>query len=115
MEFDEEAYARSQERIHDMFPDARFVVSFPVEDFDHVLSNEPMIFVKCAHRCYCWGTHPRKSDFFKIKNTGKGIRIKDAIKALVDSMFDPDCGHYFLEGFHQTKDSEVQFETRFGS
>lgn len=114
--FDETAFARNQELINDIFPDARFEIAFMVEDFDRVLSHQPVIFVKCAHHCYCYSTHPRQSEYIPVRNTtGKGICLKDAIKALVDVQYDPNCGHYFLEAFVPTKDSGVQFEARFGT
>jgi hypothetical protein len=111
--YDAEAHEREMDTIHEMFPTAPFSVCIPLREFDNVLSTEEHIVIKCCHTCYCYDHNPRGNEYIVIKANGHNITVKDAIKALVDSGYDPACNHAFLEGFD--KENGIQFEAAFGS
>lgn len=96
--------------MENQFPDAKFDVC--IEE-DSVLSTKPMIFIKIAYNCRCYMECHRNSEFIKVTSTSGSIMTSDAIRAMIDHGFEPECDHVFLEFFE--KKSDVQFLACFGS
>jgi hypothetical protein len=96
--------------MENQFPNAKFDVCI---ENDEVLSNQPMIFLKLEHKCYCYSEAPRDNIFLRVNNENGSIKISDLIAAMVEYEYDPMCNHTFLELFE--KDTEFQFTAYFGS
>ena len=86
-----------------------------IKDTNAILSTNPIIFLRIEYKCACFDHRPPKiSDFIKVHRGTNGlIMTSDAIQAMVEDGVNPDCKHYFLEGFN--RDSAIQFTVVFGS
>lgn len=103
--------------LQSLFPNAKFEVCIRLSEMDNILTKGSVAIIKCTHECECFcKCHRHQPDFIYVKGKSKmGVSVRDAISALVESDYNPDCAHYFLEGFQLTKDSDVQFVPHFGS
>jgi len=113
---DMDAWVLEKDEIDRIFPDARFSIDMPLSELDVPLAEGNTAIIKCTHNCYCYAECHRPADFIFVKTEANTrVLVRDALAAMVKAKYDPDCGHCFFEGFKQTKDSTVQFDTRFGS
>ena len=95
------------EKIHKLFPNAQFFVSFPLDELDKVVINSEKVAIKCDFNCYCYHNHPRNSEYFICKKSIKGITNRDLVNCLIENNFDPICDHSFLEEFQVDTPSQV--------
>ena len=108
-----EQYEYEMEQIELMFPDAKFSISIGLEELDDVITEQPHIVIKHAHKCYCYDEAPKQTEFYYI--SGDRITNKLVIEKLIEQGLELDCNHGFLEGFHKPRYSDVQFEIVTGS
>ena len=104
MEKTEAEYEAEYNKIEEMFPNAKFTVSIPIEDLDDVVSTEPVIIVKLDYTCYCYSKRPKEPVRFKIqcaKMTNKNI-----LKELINQNLTLKCNHRFIEGFFKKTDTQ---------
>jgi Na+-transporting NADH:ubiquinone oxidoreductase subunit NqrF len=110
----DEQYDYENEQIEILFPDAKFTISMSLEDLDEVVTDQPHIVIKHAYNCYCYDEEEAKNtEFYYI--SGKNLTNKDIIESLIEQGLTLECNHHFLEGFHKTASSDVQFEICTGS
>ena len=105
----EEEYENEFEKLEEMFPDASFTVSIPIEDIDDVVSTENIIMVKCSYKCCCYSTCPKVSEWFNIRcPTDDKITNRTILNELMKQNLKLECNHQFIEGFDQITD--IQFD-----
>lgn len=103
--------------VEDQFPLAKFRASLHPDCLDATLSTEQTIVIVCTHTCYCWEDQPRSSDYILVRCRAgsSSITYRDAVNAMVEADYDPDCNHVFLENFYRENESSIQFQAYFGS
>ena len=105
----EDEYEHEFELLEQMFPDAEFTVSIPIEEIDDVISTEPIIIMKLNYNCRCYSESPKVADWFNIRcNTDGKITNKTILKELLMQNLKLECDHRYIEGFQKITD--VQFE-----
>ena len=105
----EEEYVQEFELLEQMFPDAEFTVSIPIEEIDDVVSTEPIIIMKLNYNCHCYSDSAKVADWFNIRcNTDGKITNKTILNELVRQNMKLECDHRYIEGFQKITD--VQFE-----
>jgi len=111
---DDNDFEMEMEELRKTFPDAKFTISIPLDALNDVISNHDTVVIKITHNCYCYSGNRRKDDLILVHNTtGEGITNKDAIEAMIEYGYDPNCSHVFFEGFINVKD--CLFKAYFGS
>ena len=109
LEKTEDEYEKEFELIQEMFPDANFTVSIPIEELDDVVSTEQTIVMKLNYNCHCYSECPKVCDWFNIRcNTDGKITNRTILNELIKQNLKLECDHQFIEGFDKTTD--VQFE-----
>ena len=85
------------------------------EEQQEILSTNETIILRITHTCYCYDHNPRRPFFITVRKSPEKshITVRDAIDGIINSGYEADCNHSFLEGFD--KISDVQFEPFFGS
>ena len=105
----EAEYETEYELIHEMFPDANFTVSIPIEELDDVVSIEQTIVIKLSYNCHCYSERPKFSKWFNIRcNTDGKITNKTILNELIKQNLKLECDHQFIEGFD--KKTVAQYE-----
>ena len=87
-----------------------FINCIPTWERNQVVIESKKVIVKCRFNCHCF-KKPKKSEFY-ICTSHKFITKGDLIDCLIMNNFNPNCDHYFLEGF--VIDSDVQITALFG-
>lgn len=54
MEKTEDEYEYEYQEIQNMFPNAQFTISIPIDEMYDVISDMPFIFVKKTYDCCCY-------------------------------------------------------------
>ena len=105
----EDEYEQEFQLLEEMFPDAQFTVSVPIEEIDDVVSTEPIIIMKLNYNCHCYCESPKVSDWFTICCNSDGtITNKTILTELMKQNMKLECDHRYIEGFDKITD--VQFE-----
>ena len=111
-EFDEEKYILNQEEINLLYPNANFIISIDLDDIEEILTEQQNIIIKTTFTCGCYNSI-RPAEFYYI--SGEKITYGYVITKLIEQNLTLDCDHCFLEGFHRTNGSLIQFEMVIGS
>ena len=105
----EEEYEKEFKELDEMFPNANFTVSIPIEDIDDIVSTENVIMVKCSYNCHCYSACPKVPNWFNIRCPTDGkITNRTILNELVKQNLNLECNHQFIEGFDQLTD--IQFD-----
>jgi len=105
MEKTEAEYEAECDKIHEMFPNANFVISIPIEELDDVISTEPLIILKLTHTCYCY-KNPKVPEWFNIRCTK--MTNKNILNELIKQNLTLNCNHRFIEGFFKQTDTQYE-------
>jgi hypothetical protein len=104
---------KTLKKIGDIFPNAKFIVSFDINYLNDIVSTEPTITIHAMYGCYCHRNSLKKIDVFTI--TGSKITNRYIIEELIKQNFHPTCSHIYLEGFDKIKNTFNQYEMFLGS
>jgi Na+-transporting NADH:ubiquinone oxidoreductase subunit NqrF len=114
-DYDEETYLKEQEEIERLYPNAKFTICVSLQDLDDLVTEETNIVVKTSFNCMCYDYCDvvRQSEYYYI--SGDKLTNGYIIQHLIEHGLSLDCNHCFLEGFHKSANSSVQYEMVIGS
>ena len=108
-----ELFLEEQRQIAEIFGEPDFTISIGLTKLDELITDKTQIVIKRDYICYCYDVEPRHTEYFVIN--GDRLTNKYVLLELKRQGLCLDCNHRFIEGFYQSKNSDIQFEMYIGS
>ena len=88
------------ENLDIIFPTKQFCIKMDEEEMEMVLKNTSKIILVIY--CQCYNCIKKKKKFLEVRAEDDiSVKVKDAIRTLVDNNYKPKCSSIILEGFKQ--------------